>query len=64
MLNIATPPMMSLKAHEMSNWQKGEVKSGMGVLHSRMMEEAIMSCSASLNVEKIIPVEAGKFNEE
>ena len=44
--------MINSNAYEMLIWQKGEVESCIGVSHSRVMEEAVMSRSASLIVER------------
>ena len=53
MSKAVTPPMINSNAHEMSIWQKGEVESCIGVSHSRVMEDAVMSCSASSTIERM-----------
>jgi hypothetical protein len=58
MLKAETPPIISSKAHEMSNWRNGEVESHIGVSHSRVMEDAVMG-SASPTVERMTPADKG-----
>ena len=64
MSKAATPPMIISKAHDMSNWRIGEVESFMGVSHSRVIEDASISHSASLTVEKMTPADVGFMQNE
>ena len=64
MSKAVTPPMINSNAHEMSIWQKGEVESCIGVSHSRVMEDAVMSRSASSTVERTTPADKGFMKNE
>src|ERR1700683_1515085 len=50
-----TPPMIILKAYDMLIWKKGDVESCIGVSHLRLIEGALISCFASLTMEKMTP---------